>query len=724
VVVTDQVDFINKYGYPTEYNFKAWYNIYEYLRYVQNIHVMRVINPSWTNSCIVFGDDGEGGQVRPRSMVSNIYNEDIAFNNILNFEFTSTQHKYAVFNREVTQNEDIAVSICTTDTDFDESVSVESVSVFTDVIDELPPELLPNMELNQLYILNDSGTYSVQQLDLYDEDLINVETIDDSGTLRTKIKIALNTNLYDEFDAFLYTDLYFRNTSNKTINDTKYTIKTGGVTEDASYTYIILDENLNIYDISGKVVFYDVTLEWIESLTSEGYLLDEKKYVTVTPGAGGYITYSDIDYDYTVTNEYTAIRTVYNNKIQNGSTIKTFRQILNKDVDFTKNFVVLVFKKLSGLFSLMEVFEVADSRDTTVDAMYKRNFCEDVINQYSKLIYFRRNSSSTSSITTNYTSILNCVLTDSTATDYTDLNTYSIFETATNYYRYSNSVSLKYIMGIELDNGTFNTMNLASDIADTRKDCIAINSIWDETDYLSDYTGMIDTLLDQYGIKNNPNYLNINSTYNIVYDNMKMIYDEFNEKFRWIPIIGDIAGIYVSEDNKGNVYNACAGFQTTPIQNYLKMLIANNTDDELDSLSYHSINHVQKSDSDNNYYLYDILMYIDEELLTKRLNIRRTLNHFKYLLKNKLKPYFFQYNSDTLRKKVSNEIRYLINDMLNKGAIISGSVICDGSNNSSDAINNNELYINIFLQPTPVIRQIVIEINIEKGTVSLTESEI
>lgn len=279
-------------------------------------------------------------------------------------------------------------------------------------------------------------------------------------------------------------------------------------------------------------------------------------------------------------------------------------------------------------------------------------------------------------------------------------------------------------MGIELNNGTFNTMNLASDIADTRKDCIAINSIWDETDYLSDYTGMINTLLGQYGIKNDPNYLNINSTYINVYDNMKMIYDEFNEKFRWIPIIGDIAGIYVSEDNKGNVYNACAGFQTTPIQNYLKMLITNNTDDELDSLSYHSINHVQKSDTDNNYYLYDILMYIDEELLTKRLNIRRTLNHFKYLLKNKLKPYFFQYNSDTLRKKVSNEIRYLINDMLNKGAIISGSVICDSSNNSSDAINNNELYINIFLQPTQVIRQIVIEINIEKGTVSLTESEI
>jgi len=721
VIVSDQIDFINKFGYPTEYNRKAWFNIYEYLRYSDYCHVMRVVDTAWQNSVLEFGYNVD--QLRKSSMLSNMYNSDIAFNSLQNFSFTGSTYRFGIFNREVTQNEDIAVSICTNSTDYDLPISTETVDCFEKFVEDLPDELTADMKINQLYILNSSGTFSVEKLDnLFEKDIVSIET--DTVTGFTKITIDYDADLYN-VGVFIYADLYFRNTLSKTVNNNKYGIDS--VTEDASYTYIILDENLNLYNTTGNVVFYDKTSDWLTDNTVEGYLVEEEKYVTVTPGAAGYITYSDVEYDYVVNTDYTtATRIVYDNKIQNGSTIKTFFNMLNKNVDFTKNIVVFVHKKINGLFSLTEAFEVALERDASINAMYKRNYCEDVINQNSKLIYFKLNTASSLSteIATCTTSITNCVLSDTGSTDYTNLNDYTKFETATNFYRSTTSISLKYIMGIELLNGTTYTMNLSADIAETRKDCIAVMSIWNEEDYLSNYSGMISTLLDEFGIKNNPTYLTIDSTHVIVYDNMKMIYDEFNEEFIWIPVIGDICGIYATEDNKGLVYSAGAGYQTTPIQNFLKMLITDNTDTELDSLSYQSINHIQKNDSDNNMYLYDILMYKDEDLITKRLNVRRMLNHFKWQLRNLLKPYFFQLNTPYLRSKVGKEINSIISSMLNQDVILGGGVICNDSNNTPDNINNNQLNISIYLQPTQVIRQILIEINIEKSDIILTESEL
>jgi hypothetical protein len=731
ILVTDQVDFINKFGYPTLTNYKAWYNIYEYLRYTTNINVMRPINTStWENYGIKFGrykvldefDHYIYITLKTAYSTTDAYNDDIAYNTILNTSFSNANHYCAVLNREITENQDIAVSFCTSDTEYDSPISTEGgIYVFEDVVTTLPPELTSTMEINQLYIYNNSGTYTVQKLSyLYNEEIVAVELIDDGGTLKTKITIAYNRNLYD--GGFLYTDIYLRNTGITAIDNQKFAVSESN---DGSYIYLTLNENISdyLYEVVGSVYFYNPTLDFaIDSSTAIGYLRDEEKSIVVSPSG---ITYDDIQYKHILSSDYlTATKVVYDSKIQNGSTIKTFRQLINKDIDFTKNFVFLVFKKISGLFSLVEAFEVAGSRDSSVNAIYKRNYCEDVINQNSAYVYFKKNDSTTSlPIVTNNSSILTCVLTDDSGTDYTDFNDYTTFETATNFYRSLGSISFKYLMGIELNTGTYSTLNLTADIAGDREDCISINSIWNETEYLNNYTTMTTILTDELGIKGYSRYLNINNTNTIVYDNMKMIYSEFLEKYIWIPIIGDIAGIYVLEDLK-NPYSACAGYRTTPIQNFMKMLYTNVSDDDLDLLCYNSLNHVIRNDADNNYYLFDILMYIDEDLISKRLNVRRTLNDFKFKLRNILKPYFFASNSYSLRNTIVSQINSLISEMITMEAVYSGNVVCDESNNTSDSINKNELNIQISLTPAPVIRQILIEINLFKQNLSLSETEL
>ncbi|MCK9544817.1 MAG: hypothetical protein M0R03_22620, partial [Novosphingobium sp.] len=316
-----------------------------------------------------------------------------------------------------------------------------------------------------------------------------------------------------------------------------------------------------------------------------------------------------------------------------------------------------------------------------------------------------------------------------TSNDYTDhdyyVDVYTSYTEATNFYRNKNNIEFKYLMGVELYNSDSShfDMNLCPEIAEERSDVISIISIWDETDYLDSYDDMTTVLLNEFGIKNNPEYLAVNNTYTIVYDNMKLIYSEFLEKYIWVPVIGDIAGIYTLEDLK-NPFNSCAGFKTNPIQNYSKMLYISFTDDDLDSLCYHSINHIERNESNDEYYLYDILMYIDEDLLTKRLNIRRTLNDFKQKLRIFLKNFMFEPNTVNNREIISTQINMIISDMISRDGVIDGYCVCDDSNNTPDIINMNELHIGIVLQPTQVIRQISIEINIEKGTIGFTENEI
>jgi len=743
--VTDQVDFINKFGYPTEYNYKTWYNIYEYLRYTNYINVMRVVDAdTYQNYGIEFGMyfDGDSNlQVLNRVELTNYYNDDIAINTLQNYTIDNAHTEYTVINREATQTQDIAVSFCTTEDEYDSSITTENdIILIEDVWDDIPTQLLSGMELHQVYILNTDGTYTIKAISyLTDEDIQEVLTVEDvSGNYLTQIKITNNSELWDG-GSFAHTSLYFRDTKKSELNNEPFGISgvygSSGIPvgDDAESgdtdIYIVLTENVSLYDTTGKVIFYDKDVDITATSVAQGYLKSEELYITIT---GGDLSYADSadTYEYVANGGTsglgypTCTRIVYDSKIQNSTDIKTYRQLV-QDVDFNKNFIFLVFKKYSGKFSLMEVYEVAKERDTSIHAMYKRNYCEDVINQNSKYVYFVKTPDYIylDTVTSN-NSITELVLeADNDTTDFTDLNTYSTFETATNFYRNTDNISFKYLLGIELNDGTNNNMNLAPLIANDRKDCIAILSPWNENDYLSTYNTMTSTILHDFGIKYNPIYVAENNTYTIVYDNMKMIYSEFLEEFIWVPTIGDVAGIYVVEDTV-SVYSACAGYRTQPIKNVLKMLHTDVSDDNRDLLSYNSINHIIKNYENNEFYLYDILMYHDKDVLTKRLNIRRTINEFKYRLRLLLKPYIYEFNSYNLRQEVSTSINTTILNMIDAGALYDGYAICDGSNNSPNTINQNELHIQIALQPTQVIRQIHIEINIEKQTLNISEAEL
>ncbi len=753
-VVIDQVDFINKFGFPTQYNYKAWYNIYEYLRYTNYINIMRVINTSWENYGLEFGRYVIVGDtyVRNKVELTNYYNEDIAFNTIQNYTFDSAHAQYAVINREITQTQDIAVAFCTQSDDYDLPITTENdVRIIEDVWDSVPEYLTNSMESYQSYLYTNAGLYYHYILtDLFDIDMEYVWTISSGGNTYTEITIDNEDGLWDvDGITFLFEELYFRNTKRTDLNNSYFSIEgvydssgkiggTPGVKTDSTIC-ITLTQNLNLQDTTGTLLFYDSTssIDTTPTFTDSvygGYIKSEKRYATYDI-ADNILVYADSDneYEYVANGETYSetypvplcTRIIYDSKIQNSTTIKTFRNIFNKDVDFNLNFCFLVFKKYSGKFSLVEAYEVAKERDTTIGALYKKNYCEDVINQNSKYVYFVRDSSySDLDVVTNLHSLsLNVLQANDDTTDFTDLDDYTTFETATDFYRNIDMISFKYIFGIELDDGGVVNMNLAPFIANDRKDCIAIISPWNDDNYLENYSSMTSYLISEFGIKQNSTYLSENNTYTIVYDNMKMIYSEFLEEYKWIPIIGDVAGIYTIEDII-NPYSAAAGFRTQPILNVLKMLHTNVSDDNRDLMCYNSVNHVLKNYSDNNFYLFDILMYYDKDVLTKRLNIRRTLNDLKYKLRLLLKPYIFEYNSYYLRNEVTNNINIILSEMLDKGAIYGSSVICNDINNNASTIGQNELHIQILLQPAQVVRQIYIEINIEKQTLNLTEVEV
>jgi len=730
--IYDQEHFIEVFGLPDDYNYKFWYNIYEYLSYVKGINIMRVIDDTWKNNITRY----TGSTSKASTSRANLYNDNIAFGTLSNPDYYlgNTTTIFEIINREISNEEDIAVSICNSST-FSSLISDEMIGhrILTRINSIPTPDLVSTFGqkiwgreggFTKMFTLSSTYTKEIKIQS------INTEFI--SGFDRTVIQtltadLTIPTNLKE---------LYIRDYPNPSKNG-QYLILS--VTAGATYTDIVLTTDLQEYSYNSSLgkIWIDVVQPALPlyyeayylSVVQYYYIEDEKKFFI-----GSTTVSTNLDFDVLFSNE-NIYRKTMDSSTQNLYTgeVKTYEQVINKAIDWTiVDNIIFVFKKKDGLFTLVESFAV--SLSTTTSA--KRNiFCEKMINDNSRYIYIKKNTNyvGTSSVySNNNLSLTDCKIANHNTYNLTALNDYDSYKDATDWYRVGNNIKFSYILGLELKNSTTNymNMNLASDIAMSkeRQDCIAINALWDETRYNS-YTGLdlYNKIALDFGTSSSDNltYYDKLSTYTDAYANMKYIYDEFNGKYRWIPVIGDVAGIYAYEDLNNSEFSAPAGVNVTKIKNAVKMLVVNGDKTYLDLLAYNSINAIIQDEITKKYMLFDILMSEKEDLMTKRLNIRRTVNFIKRKTHEIMKGYFFNYNTPEARTEIVRKLNDMLNKVAEKNGINSNYYVrCDDSNNYPDTVNDEELYVELHIQPTRVIRNILIQVNLYKNIININEKEI
>ena len=126
--ITNESDLINKFGKPTTGNYKDWFNAWNFLQYSSSLFIARP-----TNIDIASGTQNSGVRIIGNSLpvstgLNNLYNQTIAELTLQNDSIFGNNTLY-FYNKNITSNQDLAISVCSTSDYFSKSLSNEYFGV-------------------------------------------------------------------------------------------------------------------------------------------------------------------------------------------------------------------------------------------------------------------------------------------------------------------------------------------------------------------------------------------------------------------------------------------------------------------------------------------------------------------------------------------------------------------------------------------------------------------
>jgi Phage tail sheath C-terminal domain len=95
-----------------------------------------------------------------------------------------------------------------------------------------------------------------------------------------------------------------------------------------------------------------------------------------------------------------------------------------------------------------------------------------------------------------------------------------------------------------------------------------------------------------------------------------------------------------------------------------------------------------------------------------RVNVSRLVNYLNYTLDQLAKPFLFELNDQQTQNNVSGTFNNFLSGIKSTRGLYDFAVVCDSSNNTSDRIDRNELWIDIAIKPEKAIEFIYIPIRI------------
>jgi hypothetical protein len=95
-----------------------------------------------------------------------------------------------------------------------------------------------------------------------------------------------------------------------------------------------------------------------------------------------------------------------------------------------------------------------------------------------------------------------------------------------------------------------------------------------------------------------------------------------------------------------------------------------------------------------------------------RVNVSRLENYLRTIFATVANGYLFEPNDSVTRKSIASQIESSLHDILSKRGIYDFLVICDSSNNTASTIANNQLYVDVAIEPMKDVEFIYIPIAI------------
>ena len=288
--------------------------------------------------------------------------------------------------------------------------------------------------------------------------------------------------------------------------------------------------------------------------------------------------------------------------------------------------------------------------------------------------------------------------------------------TSYNLFKNKEEIEVDYlIMGPSI-NGIEESQSKANrliSIAEARQDCVATVS-----PHRSGVVGVTDDDTQTSNILKFANGVK-SSSYGIMDSGYKYTYDRFNNKFRYIPTNGDVAGLMVRTNVRAFPWFSPAGQQRGVLNNAVK-LAYNPNQNQRDELYQARVNPISFQPG------IGILLFGDKTALGyasafDRINVRRLFLTVEQALEGAARAQLFELNDEITRANFVNIVEPYLRDVQAKRGIYDFLVICDETNNTPDIIDNNEFRADIFLKPAKSINYVSLTFVATRTGVSFEE---
>jgi hypothetical protein len=253
-------------------------------------------------------------------------------------------------------------------------------------------------------------------------------------------------------------------------------------------------------------------------------------------------------------------------------------------------------------------------------------------------------------------------------------------------------------------------------VAESRKDCVVFIS----PQNVSSGDVIIGTGSDAVNAINAyRNALSVSSSYAVLDSGYKYQYDRYNDKYRYVPLNGDVAGLCARTDLTDDPWYSPGGYNRGQIKNVVKLAV-NPGKTERDNLYKNGVNPVV------NFPGQGTVLFGDKTLLSKpsafdRINVRRLFIVLEKAIATAAKFQLFEFNDSFTRAQFKNLVEPFLRDVQGRRGVTDFRVKCDDANNTGEVIDRNEFVADIFIKPNRSINFITLNFVAARSSVSFEE---
>jgi len=209
------------------------------------------------------------------------------------------------------------------------------------------------------------------------------------------------------------------------------------------------------------------------------------------------------------------------------------------------------------------------------------------------------------------------------------------------------------------------------------------------------------------------------SSYAVLDSGYKYQYDRYNDKYRYIPLNGDVAGLSARTDYTNDPWWSPAGLNRGQIKNVVRLAF-NPGKTERDNLYKAGVNPVV------NFPGQGTVLFGDKTLLATpsafdRINVRRLFIVLEKAIATAAKYQLFEFNDSFTRAQFKNLVEPFLRDVQGRRGVTDFRVKCDDTNNTGEVIDRNEFVADIYIKPNRSINFITLNFIAARTSVAFSE---